>query len=73
MSDEELKKWSNETFRELKELEYKKCRILDRCCRAAMNGAVELREYDDPVLMKTYTLKLRFCPECGRELDFDIE
>jgi len=72
MSSKDLKQWSSQMFKELKELEAKKHRILKRCCRASINGAVELKECEDPVLMNVYTPKLKFCPECGEPLDFNI-
>ncbi len=70
MGDEELRNWTSNIFQEINQLEHRKYRILSRCCRAAMNGAVELRGYDDPVLLQTYTPELRFCPECGAKLEF---
>lgn len=71
MSDRDLKQWSSLMYRELWELEEKKHRILKRCCRAVINGAVEISECEDPILMNHYKLKLKYCPECGETLDFE--
>jgi hypothetical protein len=67
--NEDLREWSREMYRELRTYEYKSCKILDRCCRAALGGGVELTCYEDPVLLGEYQLKLNYCPECGRKLD----
>lgn len=69
MSDRKLEQWTAQAFKEIRELEQKEHRIQSRCCRAALNGAVELRTVDDPLLMNEYTPRLRYCPECGRQLD----
>ncbi|MEJ2184124.1 MAG: hypothetical protein P8Y66_11480 [Nitrospirota bacterium] len=69
MRDDELREWSRDIYRELKTYEYLSCKILDRCCRAALGGGIELLCYEDPVLMIKYRLRLNFCPECGRKLD----
>ncbi len=73
MGEEDLRKWSSQAFRQIKELDYRKYRILGRCCRASINGAVGLKPYDDKILMTSYTPKLIFCPECGRRLEFDMD
>lgn len=67
--DEELREWSREIYRELKTYEYRSCKILSRCCRAALGGGVAIKCFEDPVLMTNYKLKLNHCPECGRKLD----
>ena len=72
MAEEDLRKWSSQTYRQLKELDNRKYRILSRCCRASINGAVELKPYSDKILMTVYTPSLVFCPECGRRLEFDL-
>jgi hypothetical protein len=61
---------SQEWHRELREMESRQHSnaIQKRCCRAALNGAVDIREIEDPLLMNRYTLKLNYCPECGEEL-----
>ena len=71
MGNKELRQWSSEAYEELRTLEEKRHRILKRCCRAVLNGAVEVRECEDPVLMNTYTPRLNHCPECGEPLEFD--
>ena len=71
MSDRDLKQWSSLMFKELMELEEKRHRILKRCCRAVLNGAVEITECEDPILMNQYKPRLNYCPECGEPLDFD--
>jgi hypothetical protein len=73
MGNEEIKKWSNQMFKEIKELEHKKFRMLDRCCRASINGAVEIKDYNDKILMQPYKPKLIYCPECGKKLIKDDE
>jgi len=72
MSEKDLKQWSNLMFEELKELEKKKHRILKRCCRAVLNGAVEITTCEDPLLMNVYTPKLNFCPERGEPIEPDM-
>jgi hypothetical protein len=69
MKDDEIREWSKNIYRELKTYEYKSCKILPRCCRAALGGGLRIQCFEDPVLMKEYRLKLNYCPECGRELD----
>jgi hypothetical protein len=66
-----MDKQSQEWHRELKELESKgyNSSIQNRCCRAILNGAITLCETEDPLLMNRYTPKLKFCPECGKELN----
>ena len=49
--------------------EVDKCVDLNKCCRAALNGAVELGVYDDPILMRPYRMVLFYCPECGNPLE----
>lgn len=73
MGEEDLRKWSSQMYRQIKELDNRKYRILARCCRASINGAVELKPFHDRTLMTTYTPELIFCPECGRRLDFDLD
>lgn len=68
-SDDNLNDWSKAAFTELKQLDQQKYQILNRCCRAALNGAVCTHEYIDPVLLnRPHRLKLRYCPECGAKL-----
>ena len=73
MDEEDLRKWSSQMYRQIKKLDNRKYRILARCCRASINGSVELTPYYDSILMTTYTPKLVFCPECGRRLEFDVD
>ena len=73
MGEEDLRKWSSQMYRQIKELDNRKYRILARCCRASINGAVELKPFHDRTLMTTYTPELIFCPECGRRLEFDLD
>ncbi len=73
MGEEDLRKWSSQMYRQIKELDNRKYRILARCCRASINGAVELKPCHDRILMTTYTPRLVFCPECGRRLDSDLD
>ena len=71
MSDNNMEQWSSLMFKELKELEQKKHRILSRCCRAVLNGSLEITQSEDPILMNQYKPKLNYCPECGELLEFD--
>lgn len=73
MSNSELWGWSEVIFNELKELECGRHIILNRCCRATLNGAIESSEYRDPILKKPYTPEINYCPECGTPLDIDID
>jgi hypothetical protein len=56
---------SKELWEDFRKYEH---RILDRCCRATLLGAVEISEIEDPVLMNRYRPSLKYCPECGKEL-----
>ncbi len=69
MRDDDLRKWSSDVFGELRAFEYGACRILNRCCRAALSGAVKIDSVEDPVLFTVYRPRLNHCPECGRRLD----
>ena len=69
MSNRELKEWSEQMFKELKDLQNKEVRIHSRCCRAARSGVISIDSFKDPVLMQKYTLKLKYCPECGKKLN----
>lgn len=70
MSNSELWDWAEQTLSELNELEDGHYRILSRCCRATLSGAINSKEYYDPILMKPYKPEIHFCPECGSLLDF---
>ena len=60
--------WTDDAYTETMGLEHGNCASLSRCCRTALNGAVELGAYDDPVLMRPYRTMLFYCPECGNPL-----
>jgi hypothetical protein len=60
---------SKELWDELKMYQYASCKIYPRCCRQVKLGAVNIKPLPDPQLMyAVYPLKLKYCPECGKEL-----
>lgn len=68
MNHEKRKDWSQQIFDELGQLDERVKVLSGRCCRAVLGGAVEIKPFDDPALGRSYTAKLKFCPECGRPL-----
>ena len=68
MDRDKLNDRTEDVCNEIMGPELEKREDLSRCCRTALNGAVELGAYDDPDLMRPYRTLLFYCPECGNPL-----
>lgn len=72
MEETELTQWSDGAYAQLRHLERRKHSPLPMCCRASINGAVQIEPYEDRAVLREYTPKLIYCPECGARLDFSL-
>lgn len=66
--EDEMREWNRRAHAELKIYRYASCKIDSRCCRAVKGGCVTIESFEDPILMKEYTPRLNYCPECGKRL-----
>ena len=69
MNGDEINNWLEDAWLLDMDLEFGSSAGLSRCCRFALNGALELGSYDDPELMKPYRALFFYCPECGSPIE----